>query len=165
MIAFGHTAVGVLVGIGTYQVLGGSNVIEGSAVAFSVGVASHYLFDFIPHGHFFGPKDYKRKVFLTIIFDLLLSLILFTYLSFTRFGISDQFFYILFAIAGSQAPDILDGFIYIDILPNKGLIKAENNLHRLMHWHGKDKNTLLISRFDIWQVLICLSAVFFIFNT
>lgn len=162
MIAFGHTAIGTLVGIGTYQLLGDANPVLGSAVALGAGIASHYITDVIPHGHLIHFKDYKKKVHLVIIFDLALSIILFSALAYFAHGISWQTLYILAGIAGAQLPDVMDGLIYVGFLPNKGLIKLENNFHSGTHWHGTFDKALMWGKRDIWQisaVLIALLAI------
>lgn len=164
MIAFGHTAIGAAIGLTSYNLLQGSDIAVGLVVTGSVGVISHYIADFIPHGHFFGPSGYKTKILPVIIFDVLLSVILF--LGTTHFlGASpEKLLYILFGIGGSQLPDILDGLIYIDLLPKKGIFKIENNFHRLTHWHGMDENARLLGPTDIWQATVVTLSLIYIIN-
>ena len=148
MVAFGHTAVGAIVGIYTYQHLGATDPITGLLVAGTVGVVSHYIADTIPHGHFFPEKEYRQKVGYAIVFDLFLSILV--YLSsnilFTLF--------VLFGIGGSQLPDVVDGLIYTKRLPNKGLLKLEHSFHLATHWHGTKEKTLLWSIWDTWQIAL-----------
>lgn len=163
MIAFGHTAVGAIVGVGVYNLLP-DKPIEGLLAAGTVGVVSHYITDFIPHGHLFKHNQYKKKVWGIIVFDLLLSLSIFIGLSLMFFGPSMEFLYILFAIGGAQLPDVIDGLIYIKVIKPRGLIKIENDFHQWLHWHGSYNKALLWGRRDIWQVLTVFLALFILFR-
>ncbi len=77
MISFGHTAVGVIIGVGAYQFLGKGDLATGLVITGTAGVLSHYLLDAIPHGHFFMSYDNKKSLIRIIIFDVLLSMIIF----------------------------------------------------------------------------------------
>lgn len=159
MIAFGHTAVGALVGVSAYQMFGNGDLTTGLAVTTIAGVTSHYLFDLIPHGHFFN-RGYKKNVNTVIIFDLFLSVLLFISTQYYFHGVDLAMLYLLFGIGASQAPDILDGLIYTDRIPNKGIIKIENNIHIATHWHGSGNNARLLGSSDIWQLAVVLIALF-----
>ena len=155
MVAFGHTAVGALVGVYSYQYLDNGNPIEGLLITGTIGVISHYIFDAIPHGHFFREKEYQKKVGYVIVFDLFLSVLIYLVTAFT-FSQANYLYvlYILFGIGGSQLPDILDGLIYTKRLPKAGLFKWEFDFHTGTHWHGKHEKTLLWSIWDTWQVFV-----------
>lgn len=154
MIAFGHTAIGAGVGLSTTILT--QDPIIGCLIAMSAGVISHYIADFIPHGHLFGinTKNYKSKIAQAIFFDLFFSLILFVGITYLKFNLTTQFWFILFGIIGAQLPDALDGLIYLKFLQNKGFLRLENNFHQLLHWHGRGDKGLkweFIKR-DFWQV-------------
>lgn len=161
MVAFGHTAIGTITGLvaihltDTYHL----NLPTGLILAGTLGVISHYVADFIPHGHFFKHRDYGKKVKYAIIFDLLLSILLFTSLSYLKFGLSAETFYILFGIGGAQLPDIIDGLYYTKRLKLNPLLQLEVNFHQATHWHGKLDKSLMISKLDIWQFLTVILAV------
>lgn len=159
MIAFGHTAVGVMVGLAAEKYLGTGNLATGLVSAGTLGIVSHYITDFIPHGHFFA-NEYKRKVLNVIIFDLALSIILFLSAGYWKFGISETLFYIMFGIGGSQLPDVLDGFIHLEHIKPKGLVKLEFQFHQALHWHGVGEKTLILGLRDIWQ----LAVILFVFS-
>ncbi len=64
MVGFGHTAVGATVGLITYSYLASDKDLEGLVIAGAAGVISHYITDFIPHGHFVAwnkVKECQRK--------------------------------------------------------------------------------------------------------
>lgn len=159
MISFGHTAVGVIIGISAYQFLGSDNLAGSLIITGSVGFVAHYVMDAIPHGHFFMGKNYKDGIVSVIIFDLSLSIILFLGLLYFKEGFSEKFLYAMFGIGGSQLPDVIDGLIYIKIIKAKGLLKTENKLHQAIHWHDKNLKPLLLSSRDLWQILIVLIAL------
>ncbi|SRR5260221_2798468 len=168
MIAFGHTAVGAIVGVTAYHYLGSGNPATGLIITGAAGIAAHYLADLIPHGHFFGNKEFKSKILADIILDLYISIALFLLIFYFRDGLGIKFFYILFAIGGSQLPDVIDGLIYIGLLPKTGLLRFEHKLHLLTHWHGIFKDGKLvdgqpISPRDIWQLIVVASSLFLVF--
>src|SRR5258708_3783439 len=164
MVSFGHTAVGTVVGLSTYHYFGDQNPALGLLAAGSAGVISHYITDLIPHGHFFKFSEYGKKVRYIIIFDLFLSIALFLYLSYLRFGLMVGLFYILFGIGGSQLPDVLDGLIYTKALPKSGFLKLENRFHQSTHWHGTLYKTLPWSIWDIWQVGVAVIALVILYG-
>lgn len=162
MVAFGHTAIGVVVGVTAYHFLGQGDIANGLLITGASGIVSHYLMDSLPHGHFFVTGKYKTHIIPVIIFDLLLSLILFVGLAYLKYGYSDKLLYIVFAIVGSHLPDVIDGLIYTKFLKAKGILKLENKFHESMHWHGQGPKTLLLGRKDIWQILIIVGALLII---
>ncbi len=163
MIAFGHTAIGAVVGLYTYQLIGDSDPLKGLITAGSVGVISHYIADFIPHGHFFRPKDNKKWLTIVIIFDLFLSLAIFSGLAHLKFGLSLELLYVLFGIGGSQLPDVVNGLVSVGSLPNKGIFRLEDRFHNnVIHWHGFKNNALLWSKTDIWQVSVVIISLILI---
>jgi hypothetical protein len=161
MIAFGHTSVGSLVGLAGYSYFGQTDPVLGLTLTAGAGLVSHYIADFIPHGHFFkGTEHFAQNVIPVLFFDLALSLALFTFLAFRKFGFDLPFWYVLVGIAGAQLPDVLDGLIYTKFIPKLGLIKTENNFHQATHWHGKGNKTLLLGLRDVWQLSVVLIAIF-----
>ncbi len=163
MVAFGHTAVGASVGLATYSIVGDTNPALTLLSAGAAGLISHYTADLIPHGHFFiSQKNYGRNIALTIVFDFLLSVGLFLYTGYLNSGLSLKLLSILFAIGGAQFPDILDNLIRLKLLPYKGFLRMENKMHMETHWHGKNEKALLLSIFDIWQLLVILGSLWFV---
>lgn len=159
MIAFGHSAVGSIIGIISYQSFQDLGTTTGLAGAVSAGVVSHYLADAIPHGHFFNLHEYKSKIVYALIFDLFLSFALYPIASYLLNGNLERALYITAAMIGAHLPDILDGFINIGFLPKKSLFKLEYNFHQLVHWHGRGENVLLIGIYDIWQLALIILAL------
>lgn len=160
MVAFGHTAVGTIVGVASYKLLGQSDIALGLIGAGSGGIISHYLMDLMPHGHFFrGDRDFNKYINWVIMFDVLIPilflLILSHFLNKSPIGI----LYILFAIGGAQLPDIIMGLRRLNLLPDIKIIRTEYNFHVSTHWHGKFDKALLFSVKDIWQVLMFLLAI------
>ena len=149
MVSFGHTATGAVVGLTVYDLIP-DRPVEGLILTAGAGIISHYIFDFIPHGHWFHHKDYKKKIFNVIFLDLLLFFLIFAGIGYSRFGLSTQFLYVLSGIGGAQLPDVLDGFIYIGIIKKKGFFKIENNFHQFLHWHGAYGKSLIWGKKDIW---------------
>lgn len=163
MVSFGHTAIGAVVGLYTYDLIS-DKPIEGLLIAAAAGIVSHYILDFIPHGHWFRHKDYKKKIFNVIIFDLFLFFLIFAGFAYYRFGLNTEFLYILFGIGGAQLPDVLDGLLYIGVIKKKGFFKIENNFHQALHWHGKLNKSLIWGKRDVWQVIVLVLALFIIWK-
>lgn len=166
MVAIGHTAVGAVTGLFIYQTFSIQEPILGLTTVTAAGIASHYLTDIIPHGHFVKFKDLRSKIMPIILYDVILGGVLFLLTAALWQGLNLKWLYILFAIGGAQLPDILDVLIYLGVIPNKGLIKLENALHIQTHWHGKFEKGLMMGKRDIWQFsVIILSLIYLITNT
>lgn len=163
MVSFGHTATGTIVGLAVYNLIP-SHSVEGLLLATGAGIVSHYIFDLVPHGHWFRHKDYKKKIFNVIILDLLLFFLVFVGIAYHRFGLNIELLYILFGIGGAQLPDILDGFIYIGVIKKKGFFKIENNFHQATHWHGALNKSLIWGKRDIWQVIVLVLALLLVWK-
>lgn len=159
MIATGHTAVGVIAGITAYSFLGQGDLVSGLVIAGVCGAVSHYVVDFIPHGHFFAADKLKAHLGQIIIFDLFLPITLFLGGIYFKHGLSALLLYTMFGIGGAQLPDVLDGLIYTKVIRAKGLLKVENSFHQATHWHGTGSKTLLLGLRDVWQILVILAAV------
>ena len=162
MVSFGHTAIGVVIGISAEKYFVQGNLITGLITTGGIGVLSHYIADFIPHGHFAMPKGFKKGILKIIIFDLFLSIVLFLGAIYLKEGVSSTFLYVLFGIGGSQLPDVLGGLVEIKAIKAKGLLKVENAIHEGMHWHGHGNKTLLLSLLDVWQLIVVLIAFSYI---
>lgn len=162
MIAFGHTAVGVIAGTVAYNYLGQGDLITGLVTTGAVSAASHYIMDAIPHGHFFKTNQFKKYIIPVIIFDLLLPIVLILGITYSKTGLSERLLYIMFGIGGSQLPDVIDGLIRIGVIKAKGFLKVENNFHEGTHWHNKGNNGLPLGLRDIWQVLMILTALYLV---
>lgn len=162
MIALGHTATGVIIGLTAYNFLNPENLASGLILTGAVAIVSHYLTDAIPHGHFFKPKDYDKYILPVIIFDLLLPIILLLIFTYLENGLSAKLFYVLFGIGGAQLPDVIEGLVVIGKIKGGKLLKLESDFHQDLHWHGKDSKTLLLGLRDFWQILILVIAVILI---
>lgn len=165
MVAFGHTAVGSLVGLAAYSVLQDQNPAMGLVTTGALAVVSHYITDFVPHGHYIPHQQFKQKVLYAVIFDFLLSFVLFMSLAYLSYGLNLKTLYILFGIGGANLPDVLDGLYYLKVIPNRGIFKIENRFHQSTHWHAVWKKGVLIDglplgKKDIWQLgMVCLVIV------
>lgn len=158
MVAFGHTAVGVIVGVTAYNYFGQSNSINGLVATGALGVVSHYIADFIPHGHFFKPDKFHKYIMPVIIFDLLIPIVVFLGITYFKDGFSGKLLYIMFGIGGSQLPDVIAGLGLAGFIKAKGPLKIEERFHEGLHWHGSGSDALLLGLIDIWQALMILIA-------
>lgn len=159
MVAFGHTGVGTLIGIASYQVFGKGDIALGLIATGALGVLSHYLMDLIPHGHFFKDQSYSKYILLVILFDLFLPVLFILGLAHFLEKSGTEILYILFGIGGAQLPDILEGLRRMELLPKGGILRWENKLHISTHWHGINEKLLMFSVFDIWQAAVFIAAV------
>lgn len=167
MVAFGHTAVGSLVGLVSYRAFGSGDIALGLVATGFAGVLSHYLMDLVPHGHFFtDPRKYDKLIIWVILFDLLLPVLFFLAAAHLTGRSGTEILYILFGIGGAQLPDVFDGLKRIKLLPKTTrplfigkILGAENKFHMSTHWHGKEEKALLISILDVWQFSVLVLAV------
>ncbi len=160
MVAFGHTAIGVLVGVASYKAFSSGDIALGLILTGTIGVASHYLMDTVPHGHFFTDlKKYEKLILRVILFDLALPVLFILGLMHFSGRSGTEILYVLFGIGGSQLPDIIEGLKTIRLLPDSKLFRLENKFHNNTHWHGKGENALLWGLRDIWQIAVFVLAI------
>lgn len=152
MIASGHTALGTSLGIIVSSQT--QNPLLSLSSALLLGIASHYLADFIPHGHLVRYAYIKN--FTGVFADFFGGGIIFLIAIYFYSGISLESVVIVTAITGSLLPDILDGFMMLRVLPKKGLFKLEHRFHQATHWHGRGIHGLPIGWYDLWQLTVIL---------
>ena len=72
MIAIGHTSVGVIVGTAAYQLLPDTISLPWQVIITgTAGIASHYLMDLMPHGHYnMNLSQPSRKQILKLVADV-----------------------------------------------------------------------------------------------
>lgn len=163
MVAFGHSAVGASIGVVTYQVIGNGNPILGLIAAGGLGMISHYVCDFIPHGHLFKFMEMRTKLKEIIIFDVFLSLGLFLGADFLSHGFTLKSLYLLFSMGGALVPDWIDVFIHLGVIPKKSIFKYEFSFHAIqLHWHGALEKGLPMGLKDIWQLATVFLALYLI---
>ena len=164
MIAWGHSAVGASVGVITYSIYGADKPVEGLIAAGFAGTISHYVCDFIPHGHIVKYLT-RSNTPLILFLDLFLGVAFFFGLDFYYHGITLRTLYILLGIGGTQLPDIVSGLSAREIIKRTGFLKMEYNFHQALHWHGTGKNALLLSLNDVWQLVIVVIAAYLLIRT
>lgn len=163
MISIGHIAAGYIVG----NIVSDAFVNPATSFTFSFlgGLCSHYVLDFVPHGHFGRKAEFSKFTFNTILIyaDLFGGLFLFTALAYNKFLFSHSFFSVLISIFASILPDLVSLFnkiVFGKNITNK-FFKMENDFHSNTHWHGKGSKTLILSARDVWQLTVVLIAIFF----
>lgn len=161
MIATGHNGVGALIGLSIVSLEetfpnSGPMVFLLSLIS---GIVFHYLADIIPHGHVFG-SEIRKKLREILIYDLFGSFLIIAIVSYSSFGFSNPFWVIMFAILGSQLPDVLGALEYLGKIPVNGVLKLEYFLHQnIAHWHGTGEKGLPWRWFDIWQIALYATSI------
>lgn len=162
MIAIGHLAAGSI--IGNVVVNYTQDPVKGVLLGLACGLASHYILDTVPHGHFDRKAEYTKISLTTILIylDFIGGSFLFFYLAFSKFGFSNNLFVVLFSIFGAILPDMISAVdkLFFGQSLRKGLLKGEYSFHSSTHWHGKGTKTLLMSLKDLWQVALIVLAFF-----
>lgn len=165
MVAFGHTSVGTIVGIASYQAFGKGDIALGLIATGFIGLISHYLMDFVPHGHFFtDPKKFEKLILWVILLDLLLPVLIVLATAHSIGKNATEILYILFGIGGAQLPDVIFGLKELKLLSENKLLKTEGDFHESTHWHGKREKALLWGWRDIWQIIMLILAFITLFK-
>ncbi len=159
MVAFGHTAAGTIVGVITYQYLGSGDLTTGLLAAGITGVASHYIGDSMPHGHFFKSSEFRDKILLILAVDVIVPVIFLLGTAFYTQKSYIEILYIIFGISGAQLPDVLDSLIKLGVIKSNKFFDNEMRFHHWTHWHGTGDKALMFSFGDIWQILLFVLAV------
>ena len=165
MIAWGHTAVGASVGLISYQHFAQTDPILGLAIAPFLGIISHYITDFIPHGHYVKAKNVKKYHLPILTFDVFLSVATFSYLAYLKHGFGLESWYIVAGIGGALLPDVVDGLVGYGNKPKNPLLKIEHHFHWVtLHWHGVGDKGLMLNWRDIWQLATVLVSAYLIYS-
>lgn len=133
---------------------------------FSLALASHYLTDLIPHGHYeYDAKKIISRQALPALLDLVGFAALIMLLAWWQYGWSWQLGLIAVGIAGAQATDIWDWVVVArGWVPLKGHVLTHRRLHQWTHWHdhvdasGKRTGRSL-AWWDLWQVAVAALAI------
>ena len=138
-----HGAIGIIIG----------QNVHNPFLAFVFGLASHYLFDLIPHGDTNAPAKWKNNIH--IAFAALVDMtILIIFLLFLGTKIQIINLNIALAFFGAIIPDFLQGFYF---LSSKKMFRFAQKIHDFFHF--------LIA--DTWEwkftTGIILQILFFIF--
>lgn len=161
MIAVGHMAAGYIVGNVVLSIT--NDPSTSLAAGFLTGIVSHYVLDYVPHGHFGVKAEYTRLTLNTlyIYIDVFGGGLLFLWLSYQKFGFSLNTLTLLVAVFGSILPDLISAIdkVFFGHALREGILKSESKFHNSTHWHGKGEKTLLLSIRDIWQFSLVLIAV------
>lgn len=172
MIASGHNSIGAILGLTAYQLAQTSNNPWYMVwpLVFIAGIASHYLADALPHGHYNwqihargGNKRFNKALLPAMIIDGLGTIVVFCILS-AVFISKTSVWYVLFAIFAAQLPDFIMLFNNLSTGHNSRLIKLEQNFHGgIVHWHdlpGDKPRPWGWS--DAWQIMLSMVAVMLI---
>ncbi|MCX6743297.1 MAG: hypothetical protein NT116_03600 [Candidatus Parcubacteria bacterium] len=138
-----HSAIGIIIG----------QNVHNPFLAFILGLASHYVFDLIPHGDTNAPEKWKNNIH--IAFAALLDMtILIIFLLFLGTKIQIINLNTALAFFGAIIPDFLQGFYF---LSSKKMFRFAQKIHDFFHF--------LIA--DTWEwkftTGIILQILFFIF--
>ena len=170
MIAVGHTSVGVVTALLINQAVPATTTfwLRLCLVAL-VAFVSHYVTDFIPHGHYSAKIDPRRWwTNWPLMIDLVSAAAIFVGIGFLRFGLDQQLILMIVGIAAAQLTDVWDWYIVSrGWVPLRGAVLKHRKFHELIHWHsttdahGK-RHGLPLSPIDIWQVLAAATALYLV---
>lgn len=167
MIGFGHTSTGVLIGIGAIQFLPEKiSTPTQIFIVFLLGVISHYITDFIPHGHYaIDPEKLTKKSLALFTLDTLGVAMFFLLIALYKYGLTSSFWLIAFAITGAQLPDVWQGINKLTRIKQNTITSFESYLHsKIAHWHNPPNTPIPgggrpWSQADIWQISIFMFAL------
>lgn len=161
MIATGHIAVGFGIGVVVAQRI--KSPVIGGIVGFSAGVISHYITDFIPHGHIVVYENLSKPASFPLIFlDVFVGGLVFLIATCFKFRLSLTSLVVLITMAGSLLVDVVDALLYYtgNIPPPSTFLGWQYHFHKdILHWHGGRENSLPIGWYDIWQLAIIVGML------
>lgn len=168
MIAIGHTSVGVILGTAATQFIPPLtlNLPIQIILVGAAGLASHYLMDIMPHGHYeFDQKQISNRQKLYFSLDFILPILIIAFYLLTTHGFDRVTWLIGAGILGAQLPDVLMGLRNKNMLPNWNLFKIESHYHSQTHWHNpKDASKATtqggrkLGLSDTWQLIVGIIA-------
>lgn len=171
MIAFGHSSFGVIAGAVVIATLGQAGVSTWLLliVAFLFGIITHYIGDFIPHGHYkFGAKHISIKSLTIFSLDFFGAILFLLSLTYIQVGFGLELLIFGAAIAGAQLPDIWEAAVDLEFVPNSTFAQSHRHFHYdILHWHNEPKHSRTgrpIRLSDLWQVGVFLISIWIILH-
>jgi len=161
--SIGHNITGASIGLACYSWIDRPILAFISAVI--AGFISHYVFDFIPHGHYkdVGTRksdgsliEIDKKTLIFVLLDAIPSLIA---INLAVFFMSDSLwttFIVASAIAAAQLPDAIEFFIDIGFIKKSKFLAKHRNFHMFepIHWHSPSPAVARVWTWtDIWQLI------------
>ncbi len=166
MIGFGHTSVGVIVAIAVQQSMPQAPLWAQLLSVFVLALASHYLMDIIPHGHYaYDSKHPFGRQAVALWLDLVGFATTVMVLTWWQYGWGTQLLLVAVGIIGAQLTDVWDWVIVTNgWVPLKGVVLKHRRLHQRTHWHSHvDSMGKSVARsltwWDLWQVAAALLAI------
>ena len=174
MIAIGHTSVGVIVGTAAYQLLPDTISLPWQVIITgTAGIASHYLMDLMPHGHYnMNLSQPSRKQILKLVADVVVPATLIAAYMLITHGLNSITWLVGAGIFGAQLPDVIMGLRRRQLLPNWSWLASEAEFHASTHWHNpKDQHHATneggrkLGVTDLWQAGIVVLALILLSNS
>lgn len=168
MVAFGHSAVGAIVGASVAVASAPTTAWWAKVLMVIVlGVFSHYLFDLIPHGHYDINFKHLRKDknFWIFLADTIGASIILLLVAYATVGFTLGLLLVIVGIGAASAPDIWEASVERGIIPKSGFTKLHKKFHtNFLHWHNQPHSHLSgharpWSITDVWQVTVFIVAL------
>lgn len=167
MVILGHASVGAISGIAVHQAFHQqAPFMWVLLIALVIGVLSHYVTDWIPHGHFHINLGYPSTIAnAAILVDFIGSVLLMLVLTWLAAGFAMVWSVVAVTVFGAVLPDVVEVLQNHKILPRWRWLKAHTRFHiKYLHWHNANGRPLPWRWIDVWQVAVAAIAVFVIFN-
>lgn len=170
MIALGHTGSAALVGVAAIDTLAELSLPLGAVwpVIVLSGVATHYIGDFLPHGHYrFNLKTNRKESLLKLGPDLVLPILLVLILCADKFGIGWEWAVMLLLLVGVHLPDVFENLVNLKVLPLTEAAKEHRRFHYdRLHWHNDPSKSKLpngaraLAPVDIYQFALLAFGIY-----
>lgn len=167
MIAVGHSSVGVLVGVAVLSVARPATPVWILvALALILAVISHYVCDFVPHGHYYiDNKKLTARSIGTLFVDFIGGVVLLLALATRKYGVGPELLVVAAGMLGALAPDMFESSIKLKLIPKTAMVKREMAFHGAMHWHDEPTSPLPhgarpIRWTDLWQLAMLAAAIY-----
>lgn len=167
MVILGHAGVGAMSGIAVHQAFHQQVPFTWVLViALIIGVLSHYVTDWIPHGHYHINLGYPGTVAnIAILVDFAGSVLLMLVLTWLAVGFSLMWWVVAATVFGAILPDVAEVLQDYKIITRWRWLRIHTSFHQgFLHWHNSGGRPLPWRLVDIWQIAIAFVAVFVIFN-
>lgn len=163
MVSFGHSSGGVIIAIAVARSLPQLGVGTQLALIIILAVLSHYLLDYIPHGHykFEFPRASRNSWALLLIDGVGGALLVLSAITW-RYGTGQMLLLAATGLAAANLPDVFTAAVKMGFIPQWLWVKAHQKLHLgTIHWHSPHpSHPLPWGARDIWQVgLACVCLV------
>ncbi len=169
MIGIGHASIGAVIGLAVAVMAPGLPLELKLSLVASLALFSHYMADWIPHGHYHVRyKPLSARNITLFVLDVFVFEAMLMALTLLRFGFGQTFWLVGLGISMALLPDVFEALVRFAIIPDSAFTRAHTYFHfKRLHWHSQPVSSFArlprpLHKADVYLVVLMLAVVYII---